>query len=193
MDAFVDKINTLTAEERIEIQQQITAYKEQEVIVAKEKLNVIPVPDNSKSDAVLDAVIANEATPDKKEVHKLRNKIRGIWAKYRITTLDAKALEAEKIACKIEVERTKAQAELNAIRRSEEASEVNHWVSLNKGNLEEVGMNTTSKPSRFWYALRRGCHHITKLTSNVPKIIANLFLIGVLIIGLIVLKQFNVI
>ena len=182
----------LTDQDREEIQNQIVAYKQNQVIKATEQSKPLITPDGQEANKALDEALKEQATPDKKEARRVKKKIKGIWRKWRTTALDSKSLEIEKIACQIEIERTRAQAELNKIRREEEFAEVEHWLKLNKGNLEEVEMNTISKPSKFWYNFRRSFHHITKLTMSIPKIIKNLFWIGVLIIGLVLLKHFNV-
>lgn len=183
----------LTDQDREEIQNQIVEYKTQ-TLVNKPVINLVPptAPNGEQTNKALDDAIANEAAPDKKEARRVKKKVRGLWRSYRTAALDAKSLEIEKIACQIEIERKETQAKLNEIKRQEEKAAVEHWLNLNKGNLEEVDMNINSKPSKFWYNFRRGFHHITKLTTNIPKIIKNLFWIGVLIVGLVLLKHFNV-
>lgn len=182
----------LTEQDREEIQNQIVQYQEQAITQVPVQLCVPTTPDGKQANKALDEALENEATPDKKEARRVKKKIKGIWRKWRTTALDSKSLEVEKIACQIEIERTEAQAKLNEIRRKEEVAEVEHWLKLNQGNLEEVEMNTVSRPSKFWYGFRRGFHHITKLTNNIPKIFKNLFWIGILIVGLVLLKHFNV-
>lgn len=183
----------LTLEDRKEIENQIAEYKEQQLTVKKESTIMTPItPDGQDANAALDAALKAEANPDKHETKRIKNKIKGIWKKWRTTTLDAKSLEIEKIACAIEIERAETQAKLDDIRRAEEIKEAEHWLTLNKGNLEDIDANTTSRPSKFWYNLRRGFHHITKLTNNIPKIFRNLFWIGVCIVGLVLLKHFHV-
>lgn len=182
----------LTEEDREQIQNQIVEYKQAQVVKATEQISVPITPDGQSANIALDEALKEQATPDKKEERRVKKKIKGIWRKWRTTALDSKSLEIEKIACQIEIERTEAQAKLNQIRRQEEAAEVEHWLKLNQGNLEEIEMNTVSKPSKFWYGFRRGFHHITKLTTNIPKIFKNLFWIGILVVGLVLLKHFNV-
>lgn len=185
----------LTEQDREEIQNEIVQYRAQNVAqVQTQSLSVQPpiTPDGKQANKALDEAIESEATPDKKESRRVKKRIRGIWRKYRTAALDAKSLEIEKVACQIEIERTETQARLNEIRRQEEAAEVQHWLNLNQGNLQEIDMNTNSKPSKFWYGLRRGFHHITKLTDNIPRVLKNLFWIGVLIIGIVLLKVFHV-
>lgn len=183
----------LTQEDREKIQQQIVEYKQTAVSTNVQPSISVPItPDGKVANEDLDKAIQNQATPDKHEAHKIKNKIKGIWHKWRVTALDAKSLEIEKIACQISIERAKTQQELDRIRREEEFAEAEHWLALNKGNLEEIEANTTSKPSPFWYNIRRCCHHVTKITNNVPKLFRNLFWIGAVIIGLLLLKRFNV-
>lgn len=184
----------LTSEDREEITRCMTEYKAQQVAVQEKSSTVnLPIaPNGQVANQELNNIIEQESTPDKKEEKKFRKSIRGLWKRWRGTTLDAKSLEIEKVACAIAVERAETQEKLNIIKRREELAEAQHWLELNKGNLEDIDANTTSRPSKFWYGLRRGFHHITKLTNNVPKIFKNLFWIGVLILGLVLLKNFNV-
>ena len=182
----------LTAEDREHITNQITEYKEQQLTAPSAPVTVPITPDGQQANEALDEAIKSQATPDRKESRRIKNKIKGIWRRWRTTALDAKSLEVEKIACQIEIERAETKQKLAKIRRDEELAEAQHWLTLNKGNLEDIDANITSKPNMFWYALRRGCHHITKLTNNVPKIIKNLFWIGAIVLGLVLLKQFNV-
>ena len=184
----------LTQEDREQIQQQIVEYKAQQIKTKTETTSVaIPLtPDGQHADEALNEALKEQANPDKHEKRRLKRKIKGIWNRWRTATLDAKSLEIEKIACQIAVERAKTQQELDKLKREEELANAEHWLRLNKGNLEEIDANTTSRPHMFWYGLRRGFHHITKLTNSVPKIFKNLFWVGVLIIGLVLLKHFNV-
>lgn len=183
----------LTTEDREQINNQIAEYKEKQLTAPTVPVSVPMTPDGQQANEALDEAIKSQANPDRKESRRIRNKIKGIWRKWRTTALDAKSLEVEKIACQIEIERAKTQQELDKIRREEELAEAQHWLTLNKGNLEDIDANTISKPNMFWYGMRRGCYHITKLTNNVPKIIKNLFWIGAIIVGLVLLKHFNVI
>ena len=183
----------LTQEDRENIQNQITVFKENQIANTVEQTITVPkTPDGRDANEELNNIISNEAAPDKRESRRIKKKIRGIWSKWRTATLDAKSLEAEKIACEIEIKRAETQARLNAVRRQEEKAEAEHWLALNKGNLEDLGYNTTSKPSKFWYNVNRGCFHITKTSGHIPKFILNLLLIGAVIVGVILLKKYNV-
>lgn len=185
--------NELTPEDREHIQNQIVEYKRQQLTTTSESKVSVPIaPDGQRANQALDEAIKEQSTPNKREARRVKNKIKGIWRKWRTTALDAKSLEVEKIACQIETERAETQQRLNKIKREEELARTEHWLKLNKGNLEDIDANTASKPSMFWYGLRRGFHHITKLTNNVPKIIRNLFWIGAIALALVFLKKFNV-
>ena len=188
-------MSELTQQDREAIQNQIELYRENELqaIEAQKSLEIPNAPNGVDIDGNLSQAINDEATPSKIEAHRIRLKIKGLWHRWRVTTLDAKSLEVEKLACQISVERAKTKAQLSEIHREEELANARHWLTLNKGNLEEIEANTTSKPNILWYGLRRGFHHITKLTTNVPKIIKNLFWVGTIIIALILLKHFNII
>lgn len=181
----------LTQEDREHIENQIALYKAQAPTVPVQ-ISVPIAPTGQDANQDLDRIIEEEATPNKREARKFRKLIRNVWSRWRKTALDAKALEQEKIACQIAIERAKAQAELDEVRREEEIKELEHWLQLNRGNLEEVGYNTKSKPSRFWYAIKRGFFYLTSWTDSVPKLIKNTFWGILLVIAIILLKKFNV-
>jgi hypothetical protein len=184
---------TLTDQDREAIQNQIVEYRKSEAALSVPTTISLPAaPTGEHADEALNDALAAEAVPDKREARRVRRHIKGIWRKWRTTTLDAKSLEVERVACQIEIERAKAQAELNEIKRAEELARVKHWLTLNEGNLKDIGYNTESKPSRFWYGLKRASFHITKLTTDVPKIVLNLFIVLGCVIGLILLKRFNI-
>lgn len=185
----------LTPEDREQIQQQVVQYKEQQLQAQKVELPVAPpsTPDGQDANEALEEALRQGANPDKKESRRVRKRIRGIWNRWRTVTLDAKSLEQEKIACQIAVERAETQSKLDKIRRDKEIAEANHWLTLNSGNLKEVGYNTESKPSMFWYSIKRCFFHITRITDNIPKLIRNLFWTGVLVIGYILLKKYGII
>ena len=179
----------LTESDREQIKQQIIEYRTQETQLAQ----IPTTPDGQSANKALDDAIQQEAVPDAKESKRVKKHIKGLWRKWRTTALDAKSLEIERIACQIEIKRAHTQAELNKVKREEEKERVKHWLELNKGNLEDIGYNTESKPNMFWYGLKRASYHITKLTTDVPKIVKNLFWIGAIVLGIILLKTYNII
>lgn len=181
----------LTQEDRVQIEKEIAIYKAQS-ITQSTPISVPTAPTGQDANQNLNQIIEQEATPNKKEAKRFRKRIRAVWNRWRNTALDAKALEQEKIACQIAIERAKAQAELEAVRREEEIKEQQHWLTLNKGNLEEVNYNTQSKPSMFWYAIKRGFFYLTSWTDSVPKLIKNTFWGIIIVLALVLLKKFNV-
>lgn len=181
----------LTEQDREEIKNQIAEYKAN--LPAQRSIAAPIAPNGVQTEQDLDRVITEESVLNKRENKKFRKKIRSIWSKWRNTALDAKALEEEKVACQIAVERAKTQAELDRVKREEEKAKAQHWLDLNIGNLEEVGLNTKSKPSIFWYNIKRGFFYITKITDNIPKLILNLFWGACIIVGFILLKKYNII
>lgn len=185
-------MSELTEQEREEIQKQICEYREQAKELSIPQVTLPTTPTGNNADEALNQALQAEAVPNRREEKRVRKHIRGIWRKWRTTTLDAKSLEVERTACQIEIERAKAQAELNKIKREEEIARSKHWLTLNAGNLKDIGYNTDSKPSKFWYNLKRASFHITKLTTDVPKIVLNLFLIGACILALVLLKKFHI-
>lgn len=183
----------LTPEDRVQIQNQIMQHKESQV--QKTETLIVPpaTPDGRNADKDFEEALKQGATPDKKESRRIRERIKNIWKRWRTVTLDAKSLEQEKIACQIAVERAETQAKLDKIRRDKEIAEMQHWLTLNAGNLKEVGYNTESKPSMFWYGIKRCFFHITRITDNIPKLIRNLFMSSIFIIGFILLKKYGII
>lgn len=180
----------LSQDEREQIQQQILLVKNEQELTVIPTNNVSATPDVVLKN--LEETVSAQAIPNKKETHRIIKRIRGIWSKWRSVTLDAKSLEVEKIACKIKIERAETKAKLNEVKRKEKASKITHWLKLNAGNLKDLGYNTESKPSMFWYNINRGFYHITKLTGNIPKLIKNLFWVGLIVIALVLLKHYNV-
>lgn len=184
----------LTQKEREQIQQEIELVKSSQPLKVQNTVsgNMPIAPDGKNAVQDLEQAISAQATPDERETRKIKKRIKGIWRKWRSTTLDAKSLEIEKIACQIEIERAETKAKLNKVKREEKELENAHWLRLNAGNLKDLGYNTESKPSKFWYNLNRGFYHITKLTGNIPKLIKNLFWVGIVVVGVVLLKHFNV-
>lgn len=182
----------LTSEDRELIQQQIVAYKEQQP-VACPPTNLPKTPDGREINKDLEDAINQESIPNKREAHSIKRKIRGIWRRWRTVTLDAKSLETEKYACQIKIERAEAQAKLNEIRRANELKQLEHWLNMHRGNLQEINYNANSKPSMFWYHLKRTFFYITNLTDTVPKLIKNLFFGGMLVLILVLLKRYGII
>lgn len=182
----------LTPEDREQIQNQIEIYKQNQVAQARH-ISAPITPDGKDANKDLNKALEQGATPDKREAKQITKKIKGIWHNWRTVTLDAKSLEIEKIACQIQIERAQTKSALNQIKRNEQLANMRQWLSMHHGNLREIGCNAESKPSKFWYWLRRGLWHISKTTDNVPHVLKNLFWIGVVCLGLYILKRFNVI
>ena len=181
----------LTTEDREQIQNQITEYKAQQLTEAN-PVQVPVTPDGTDATQTMNKAFSDQSTPDKREDRRIKRRIKGIWHNWRTTALDAKSLEIEKIACKIAIERAEARAKINEIRRAEEVAETKHWLALNKGNLIDIGANTESRPHKVWYGIRRFCHHVTKITDNIPRVFRNICLIGVAILVLVILKNLHV-
>lgn len=171
----------LTPDERAEVQEYINNYE------------LIPTaPSGEQGIQEVENILKEEGQPTEKESKKLRNRIRGLWNRWRHLFLDSKSLELEKTACAIQIERAETKLKLLDLRNKTIAEKDRAWLERHKGNLEEIGFNTSSKPHIFWYSLKRGFFYITSLTDSVPKVIKNLFWVGVIGLAFILLKYFNV-
>ena len=175
----------LTSQDREEIQAQIVKYK-------NEHIDLPISPTGQNEDSSLNQALKDGSMPNKKESKRIKRKIRGLWNNWRTTTLDAKSLEVEKIACEIAIQRAETKAKLNKIRREQEIAQTEHCLKLNEGNLQDIKYNTKSKPNMFWYGINRCLYHIARTTDNVPKILKNLLGFGVIILAIVLLKKFNV-
>ena len=177
----------LTDQDREQIQNQIA------LIQAAQVKPSVPVAPAQNAAQAFEKVLEEQSTPSATEEKRVKKKIRKLWGFWRRTALDSKSLEIEKIACQIEIERAETKAKLDNIKREQKVAANDHWLRLNAGNLRDIGYNTDSKPSLFWYCLKRMMFHITKLTTDVPKVIFNLFWIGLIILAITILKKVGVI
>lgn len=182
----------LTQQDREFIQNQIVAYQQNQIVATQPESTALSAPDGQRAAQDLEVAFEQGSNPDKHEKRRIKRKIKDIWRNWRTAALDAKTLEVEKIACQIQIERAETRAKIETIKRADKIAKAEHWLKLNEGNLEEISANTKSCPHIFWYGLRRFFHHITKLTDNVPKIFKNLFWIGLLFAGIVVLKHFGI-
>ena len=83
--------NKLTPEDREHIQNQIAEYKQQQLVSASEHNVSVPItPDGQQANQALEEAIKEQSTPNKREARRVKNKIKGIWRKWRTTALDAK-------------------------------------------------------------------------------------------------------
>ena len=176
----------LTEQDREQIQKQIAAIQS-----AQSKIPL--APDGQNAQQSFNQALTEASKPDLSEQIQVKKKMKKLWGFWRQTALDSKSLEIEKIACQIEIERAETAAKLAEIKRAEEIRKHQHWLDLNRGNLKDIGYNTESKPSMFWYNIKRAMFHIAKLTTDVPKIILNLFLIGFIILIIVILNNIGVI
>lgn len=130
-----------------------------------------------------------EKTPDKREQKQLTKRVRKILNNYRNNALTEIDLENYKKYCELEQIKAESEKKLAELKRDKEWAEITYWLKKNKGNLEEIGYNTESKPSGFWYNINRGIWYMKKTFSNIPKLIWYLLggAIGIAVIVLIVL------
>lgn len=177
----------LTDQDREQIQNQIALIQ-----AAQVKASVPTAPVQNAAQA-LEKALEEQSTPDATEEKRVKKRIKKLWGFWRRTALDSKSLEIEKIACQIAIERAETNAKLEAIEHERKMAANEHWLKLNEGNLKDIGYNTESKPSLFWYGLKRAMFHITKLTTDIPKVIFNLFWIGLIILAITILKNVGVI
>ena len=183
----------LTEQDREQIKNQIALVKAEAQPLQEVKPSIPLAPNGQDESKNLDEALTKAGTPNKSEEKNIKKQMKKLWGFWRRTTLDSKSLEIEKIACQIAIERAQTKAKLATIKREQQVEKRKHWLNLNEGNLEEVGYNTKSKPSIIWYGLKRMMFHITKLTTDIPKIILNTFWVGLVILAFVLLKTFGVI
>jgi hypothetical protein len=177
----------LTEQDREQIQKQIAEIK------ALQESRLPLAPNGQDENQNLEKALTAVSIPNKLEEKAIKKKMKKLWGFWRNTALDSKSLEIEKIACQIELERAQTEAKLATIKREQEIAAHQHWLKLNEGNLKDIGYNTESKPNLLWYGLKRMLYHITKLTTDVPKVVSDFFWIGYFILAIIILKTFGVI
>ena len=130
--------------------------------------------------------------PDKKEDKQLNKKIRKIYREWRNNCIEQIDLENYKKWCDLQVIKAESDKKIATIKRQQELEAQEHWLTKNKGNLEEIKYNTASRPSCFWYYLNRGIFHINKTFSNIPKLVWKI--LGITIgIGAIILSVMGII
>ena len=147
----------------------------------------LPVaPDGKDIKAEVEQLLEESKDPDKREKKRVKNRVKNIWSRYRSNVLGKFDLQNYKDYCQIEIETAETESKLREIQQQREKQEAQHWLDMNKGNLAEIGYNTESKPSKFWYGLNRGLWYFKKTCSNIPKTTWYV-LCGILGIGVIVL------
>lgn len=148
-------------------------------------LNLPIAPNGEIVDEVVTQGLDQEKTPDKKEEKRIKKKIRKIWGNYRSNVLNSIDLENYKKFCELEQIRAESERKLAQIKRQKEKEEAEHWIDMHKGNLEEIGYNTTSVPNKYFYAKDRYIHYLNNTMKRIPKwtwyILCGLLGIGVII------------
>ena len=131
----------------------------------------LPVAPNGETAAkALGDKLDQGKMPDKNENKKIDKKIKRIWGNYRHNVLEQIDLENFKKFCELEQIRADNDKKLAKIKRDKDWEEREYWLKTNKGNLEEIGYNTESKPNLFWYRINRGIWYLRKTFSNIPKL-----------------------
>jgi hypothetical protein len=159
----------------------------------KKVLNNLPTaPLGEDFSQSLEEKLNQNKLPDKKENKHLDKKLKKIYRDWRNNCIEQIDLENYKKWCDLQVVKAESDRKIANIKREQELEAQEHWLKLNKGNLEEIKYNTTSKPNGFWYYLNRGIFHINKTFSNIPKLVWKI--LGITIgIGAIILSVMGII
>ena len=144
--------------------------------------NLPATPTGEKVEEDLANAIDSQKSPDKREQRKLKKRIKNIWGRYRDNVLGQLDLKNYQDYCDLEIKTAETEKKLRQIQMEREKAEAEHWLAMHKGNLEEIGYNTESKPSRYFYAIDRYIFYLKNRFNNIPKMVWK-FLLGAIGVG----------
>lgn len=174
--------------DKLEIMQKAEMFAQTKDL---DKALMLPFDDTNEVPQDLIQKFDEQATLDDKEQKRVNKRIKGIWKNYRNNVLSKIDLENYKKFCELEQIRAESDKKLDVIKFERDKARATQWLEMHKGNLEEIGYNTTSLPNKFWYGLNRGIWYLRKTFSNVPKLtwyilagISGLAVIVLMVIGI---------
>lgn len=129
----------------------------------------LALPTDKIDDKALKQTFEDEQLPDAKETKKIKKKVRKIWGNYRNNALEEIDLENYKKFCELQKIKAESESELQKIKFKKEKERAEHWLEMHKGNLEEIGYNTTSMPNKYFYAKDRYIHYMNNTMKRIPK------------------------
>ena len=140
------------------------------------KYNLPTTPTGDKVEEDLAEAIDSNKMPDTKEQKKLKKRIKNIWGRYRDNVLGQLDLKNYQDYCDLEIKTAETEQKLRQIQMDREKAEADHWLKMHEGNLKEIGYNTESMPSRFFYSLDRFIFYLKNGFNNIPKMVWKLLL-----------------
>lgn len=157
----------------------------------KDVNKALALPTEQIQDEALKQTFEEEQLPDEKEKKKIIKKVKKIWGNYRNNTLEEIDLENYKKFCELQEIKAEHEGRLQKIKFKKEKEKAEHWLEMHKGNLEEIGYNTTSTPNKYFYAKDRYIHYLNNTIKRIPKWTWYV-LCGVAGVGLIVLMALGI-
>lgn len=154
-----------------------TFNKTKDLSLAITKQYNLPItPTGEAVEEDLSEAIDEGKMPDIKEQKKLKKRIKGIWGAYRDNVLGHLDLKNFQDYCDLKIKTAETEQKLRKIEMEREIDEANHWLKMHEGNLKEIGYNTESMPSRFFYSLDRFIFYLKNGFNNIPKMVWKLLL-----------------
>ena len=155
--------------------------------------NLPATPTGEAVEEDLSEAIDNGKMPDIKEQKKLKKRIKGIWGAYRNNVLGHLDLKNFQDYCDLKIKTAETEQKLRKIEMEREIDEANHWLKMHEGNLKEIGYNTESMPSKYFYSIDRYIFYLKNRFRNIPKftwwILCGLLGVGVVIAGAVVIAK----
>lgn len=166
--------------------QELIEKAEKFSITKNIKETLFPTAPDGKDNASIDVALEQEKIPDKKEQKRIKKRFKNVWKDYRSNVFDT--LDAKNYAeyCEIRKKTAETEKELMQIKNEKEEIKVKHWLKMHEGNLKEIGYNTESMPSKYFYSIDRYIFYLKNRCKNIPKftwwILCGLFGVGVVIL-----------
>ena len=149
------------------------------------KYNLPTTPTGEKVEEDLVSAIDGNKMPDTKEQKKLKKRIKNIWGRYRDNVLGQLDLKNYQDYCDLEIKTAETEQKLRQIQMDREKAEAEHWLKMHEGNLKEIGYNTESMPSKWFYSIDRYIFYLKNRFKNIPKF-TWWILCGVLGVGVVI-------
>ncbi len=123
-----------------------------------------------KHDALVDRALKDSENLDSKTAKRITKKVKKLKGDWRQNILDSIGLENYKDYCVLEITKSQTTTKLLNEKQSRAKALAAHWLEMHKGNLEDIGYNTTSVPNKFYYGLDRYVYYLKKRCNAIPKL-----------------------
>lgn len=177
-------------DEKMELMQKVNTFAVTKDVHKAMNLPVAPNGNVDENNAIEEA-LNNEKLPDKKETKRIKKRFRNIWNDHRSNVFDTLDAENYKNYCEIKKQTAETEKELLRIQFETDKLKAEHWLEMHKGNLEEIGYNTTSLPNKYFYAVDRYIFYLKNRCKNIPKL-TWWILCGVLGVGVVILMALGI-